>query len=145
MVNRDTIAGVVVFTFSLTAFILSYNYRGGAEIFPRLVSGIMLVCSAILIARSIIWPTHGQALTAGERRRIALSIALTLGYIVAIVPLGFLTASLIHIPLTAYVLGMRQHVMIWVTTLLFLVTIYYVFDRFFYTPLPRELIFRLIG
>lgn len=145
MVYRDTIAGAVIFTFSLTVFILSYNYTGGAQIFPRLVSGIMVVCSAILMVRGILWPTEGSPLSRGERRRVALAIVLTLAYIVSIVPVGFFTVSLIYIPLTAYVLGLRQHLMIWATTFVFLFAIHYIFERLFYTPLPRELIFRLVG
>jgi putative tricarboxylic transport membrane protein len=144
MAMRDPIAAVVIFALSATMFVLSFNYGGGSQLFPRWISGAMIICSIALFIRGFISPTDDERMNAGEIRRVALSIVLTLAYVALIVPIGFFTASLIYLPLAAYALGLRRHVLIWVTTIIYVFGIYYLFARIFYTPLPRELIFRLL-
>ena len=143
MALRDPIAAVVIFTLSLAMFVLSFDYGGGAQLFPRWISGIMIVCSVALFVRGFLSPTESERMSSGEIRRMALSIVLTIAYVVLIVPIGFFTASLIYLPLAAYSLGLRRHVLIWVTTLIYIGGIYYLFARVFHTPLPRELILHI--
>lgn len=141
---RDPIAAIVVFAFSTTAFVLAGNYSGGAGTFPRGIAAIMMICSVILFVRGLFWPTEGERMTPDEMRRVGISMALTIAYVALIVPLGFFTASIIYIPLAAYVLGLRRHLLIWGATAIYMAGVYYLFVRIFYTPLPRELIFRFL-
>jgi Tripartite tricarboxylate transporter TctB family len=140
---RDPIAGLTSFALSLTFFILSFNYSGGSEMFPRLVAGIMLACSALLFLRGILRPTEGERMSPEAIRRVAIGVVLTLAYIAAVALLGFLTASLIYIPLSAISLGLRSYWTIGITTILYVGGVYYLFHNIFYTPLPQELILKL--
>lgn len=134
---RDPIAGAVIFAFSLAAYLIGGTYSGGAELFPRAICVIMMVCSAILFVRGLIRPTPFEALAEGDGPRIWVSMVLTVAYIVAIVPLGFLLASLIYVPIAAYALGLRKHIWIWITNFLVIGIVYYLFVRIFHAPLPQ--------
>jgi len=152
---RDASVAAVVFAFSLAAFLLAGTFGGGSGIFPQIISSVMMVASAILFVRAFVrLPTEADVideeissddrrLTKDEVVRVSIAIVLTTAYIALIVPLGFYTASLLYIPISAYALGQRQHVLIWVATLIYIGAGSYLFTQVFFTPLPRELIFRL--
>jgi hypothetical protein len=148
---RDPAAAIVVFAAGLFFFILSGSYPATAALFPRIVAAVMMVSAALLFAKSIWRPSAaGTTLSSGEgevermspegARRVAIAIGLTLIYVVAIVPIGFLTASVLYIPATAYILGLRSHMLVWITTIIFVAAIYYLFEAVFHTPLPPDLI-----
>lgn len=147
MAKKDTISSVFVFLFALAAFFLAKDFGGGAELFPRGLAVIMMVISAIMFVRSIVWPKAVpdgvQKLTRSEAGTMAICVAVTTVYIALLAPLGFATASILFIAATSYILGMRNHLAIWATAAGFVGILYFVFVRIFYTPLPRELIFSL--
>lgn len=140
MALRDPLAAIVIFAFSLVAFITARNYGGGSEIFPRGISVIMMVLSVLLFIRGILRPTTGERMNGGEVFRVSVVIVGTLLYMVAVDYLGFVTASFIYVPVTAYFLGVRNHLLIWLSTLIFVSLVAYLFRSVFLVPLPPELI-----
>jgi len=149
MVAKDTISSVVVFLFSLGAFILAQGYGGGAELFPRGLAVIMMIASAGMFVRAIFWPAaipEGvPKMERSERSVTALCVLVTLAYVALIVPLGFATASIAFVVVISYALGMRNHLVIWLTAIGFVSLLYFLFVRVFHTPLPRDLILGLLG
>ena len=140
MALRDPIAAIVIFAFSLTAFIMARDYGGGAELFPRGISAIMMVCSVLLFVRGIVRPTDGERMNGGELFRVGTVIVGTLLYMIGVDYLGFVTASFIYVPATAYFLGIRNHLLVWLSTLIFVSLVAFLFRSVFLVPLPRELI-----
>lgn len=125
-------------------FLMSLSYGSGAGVFPASISAIMILASVCLFARSFFRQSEGERMTGPELRRMVVAIVLTIGYIALIAQIGFFTSSVLFIPLTAYTLGLRRHVLIWVTTAVYLSFIYILFVQLFYTPLPRELFSRFL-
>lgn len=144
MLARDSFVAVVIFVFSAAFFYMAGDYEGGAEVFPRGVSAVMMIASTILFFRGMRGPAGGERLEPGSAFRIAGVIILTILYIVAVDSLGFVTSSLVFVPATAYFLGIRNHLLIWLATILFVVTVAYLFRNVFQVPLPRELVLTLL-
>lgn len=140
MALRDPIAAVVIFTLSLGTYLVAGSYTGGAEIFPRGISMIMMICSAALFVRGVFRPTTGDPMTGPELVRVGGVIVGTVIYIVAVDYLGFITASFAYVPLTAYFLGIRDHVLVWASTLIFVTVVAFLFRTIFHVPLPREMV-----
>lgn len=149
---RDLFSSIVVIVFGLVAFFMAGNY-GASGAFPRLVSGIMIAAALVMLVRSVFRPpiltiTEDDApsdfrrLTATEAARSAIAIVLTMIYIALLKPIGFFTASAIYIPATAYGLGMRNHLVIWLGTAVYIVFTYFLFLKIFHTPLPAELLLK---
>ncbi len=137
---RDPISAVFIFALSTAFFIMSGNYHGGAELFPRGVSAIMMICSALLFIRGLRNPTTGERMAADAVLRVAAVILLTIIYILAVDNIGFVTSSVVFIPLTAYVLGVRNYLMIGLSTFIFVFGVAFLFRQVFYVPLPPELL-----
>jgi len=149
MVAKDTVSSVVVFLFSLGAFILAQGYGGGAELFPQGLAVIMMLASGAMFLRAVFWPAaipEGiPKMDRSERGVITLCVIATIAYVALIVPLGFVTASVVFVIAMSYALGMRNHLVIWLTAIGFVGALYYLFARVFHTPLPRDLVLGLLG
>lgn len=137
---RDPISAVVIFAFTTAAFIMAGNYGGGSGMFPRIISAIMMFLSVLLFIRGIVRPTAGEPITAGEIGRVAFVIVMTFIYIVSVDTIGFVTSSVIFVPVVAYTLGIRNHLLVWLSTIFFVSLVAYVFRSIFHVPLPREVI-----
>lgn len=143
LLSGDALAAVGVFVFGATAFFMTSDFSGQTRIFPQIVSGMMMFCAALLFLRTLRFGQKPQVRPAVNKMALGRSIAATLGYVALIVPLGFLAASLIYMPLAAYLVGVRNHLLIWSMTILFVGGIYLLFTGPFHTPIPRGLIFQL--
>jgi hypothetical protein len=152
---RDALVAATVFAFSLAAFVMAGNFGGGSGTFPRVITIVMMLSAAVLLVRSFVrMPTEADLddeISSDDRRltmlevvRVALAIILTIAYIALIVPLGFFTASALYIVISAYALGLRNHLAIWLTLVIYLGGAYFLFEHVFFTPLPEELINRLM-
>ncbi|HWA50493.1 MAG TPA: tripartite tricarboxylate transporter TctB family protein [Dongiaceae bacterium] len=139
ILSRDSLVAIVIFVFSLTAFIMAGSYSGGAEIFPRGISAIMMICSVILFIRGMVRPTVGEPMKRDEIIRVGSIIVATLIYIVAVNYLGFVLSSIIFVPVIAYRLGIRNHALVWISTLIFVPLVAYLFRSVFHVPLPDEI------
>ncbi len=142
MVIKDVISSIVVFAFSLTAFILARDFGSGAELFPRGLAIIMMLASAAMLARAVFWP---KVVPQGVARmeipdvwRTGLCVALTIAYVAVIQPLGFATSSFCFVVITSYLLGLRSHLTIWLTAAGFVGILYFLFVRIFHTPLAAR-------
>lgn len=142
---RDVISAVVVFLFSGAAFYLAGDYGAKAGMFPKLVAGIMMGASALLFLRGLFVRLPGTTVDPVTLRRMGVAIALTLLYVVAIVPLGYITSSIVFLMATTYALGMKRYGLTAVVTVLFVFALQYVFKSVFHAPLPGELVLRLLG
>ncbi len=136
---RDTIAALLGLAIG-GAFIFMSRNIGAGGMFPRVVAGIMVAASLGLLAKAFFRPSAIAPMNREEILRVTASVVLTLLYIAAVAPLGFIVASLIFIPATAYTLGLKRHIMIWVTTVVFVASVYLLFQAIFGTPLPRGLL-----
>jgi hypothetical protein len=153
--TRDFLSSLVVLAFGLGAYVMAMRY-GDAGMVPRLVSGIMIFAAILMLIRSVLRPpamadssdetvsSDFRRLTPEEAVRTTIAIVLTLVYILLVKPLGFFSASVLYIPLSAYMLGLRNHLSIWLGTILFLGFSYYLFRIAFRTPLPSEAILRFL-
>src|SRR5688572_4646724 len=99
---RDPLSAVVIFAVSAAFFFIAGNYSGGAEIFPRGVAAIMMICSLILFVRGLRSADAGERMSRDAVVRVTAVIVLTGIYIVAVQFVGFITSSLIFVPLTSY-------------------------------------------
>jgi hypothetical protein len=114
----------------------------------------MMASAALMFVRSFVRPPETvevgadepsdfRRLTPFEAARTTIAIILTTAYILLIQPLGFFTASFIYIPVSAYALGLRNHVAIWSGTVIYIAASFYIFRFIFRTPLPQEALLRL--
>lgn len=140
---RDLISAVVIFAFGAAAFYMAGDYGTKAGMFPRLVSGIMMGGAALLFVRALFFRPPGSAVDRVALRRMAVAIVLTLLYIAAIVPVGYITSSIVFLMATTYLLGMRRYLLTGAVTVIFVFGLHYVFTSVFHAPLPGELVLRL--
>jgi hypothetical protein len=147
MVSKDTISSVVVFLFSLSAYVLAADFGGGAELFPRGLAIIMMIASAMMFLRAVFWPLmipEGTPKMDGiDVKRTAACVLITIGYVALIIPVGFATSSIAFIIVIAYAMGYRNHLALWLTAVLFVGALYLMFVRVFHTPLPEDILFGL--
>ncbi len=143
---RDVMSAVVIFLFSGVAFYLAGGYGAKAGMFPKLVAGIMMGGAALLFLRGMfVRLPSSMTVEPAAMRRMAVAVVLTLLYVIAIVPLGYITSSIIFLMVTTYALGMRRFLLTGVVTVLFVFVLQYVFKNVFHAPLPGELVMRLLG
>lgn len=140
MLASDSFAAILIFALSAAFFYMAGAYHGGAEVFPRAVSGVMMLASAILFFKGLRQPSTVERFEPGAAGRVVGVIVLTILYMVAVGAIGFVTSSLVFVPVTAYWLGIRNYPMIGITTVVFVALVALLFRRLFQVPLPRELI-----
>lgn len=141
--RRDPVSAVVVFVFAAAVFHMAGGYAAEAAMFPRAVAVIMMLSAAGLFVKGLYAPTSSVPIEPDERRRLIVAVLLTVAYVIAIVPLGFITASLILLPAMTVASGMRNYAVIGLTAIIFVPGVYFLFERLFHAPLPPELIMRL--
>lgn len=141
---RDPVTAVLGFGVGLFFFLASQDI-GGSGMFPGTVAAVMMVASVAILVKGILRPTSGAPLSGHEILRMVIAIALTLLYIVGVREVGFLTTSLLFVPGVAYALGLRRHLLILATTLIYVLGVYFFFEVLFNTPLPRDLILRYLS
>jgi hypothetical protein len=147
MVLRDHFAAAIAFAFGATVFIVSGNFPPAAALFPRAVAVIMMIAAAVIGVRATIltMPRTEPSFDRDATFRIGVVIALTIAYVFSVAWLGYVTASLVFIPLTAWFLGIRRPLLLAATTVIFVGVMAYLFRQVFSIPLPREAILGLVG
>lgn len=139
---RDSIAALFGLAVGGGFFFMSLSLGAGG-VFPRVVAAIMMAASLGLLIKGFLRPTRIEPLTREGMLRVGTAVVLTLLYIVGVAQLGFITSSLIFIPATAYLLGLKRHLLILATTLPFVAGVHFLFQAIFGTPLPPDLILTL--
>lgn len=111
-----------------------------AKMFPRLILGVMGLLAVLLFARSFRLPEFQRAEPIiADRKRFALFVGAMCIYAVAVPEIGFFTASVIYVPIAAYLTGLRRVWVNIVVTAVFLVATYLIFVTLFSRPLPAEI------
>ncbi|MDR2111991.1 MAG: tripartite tricarboxylate transporter TctB family protein [Candidatus Accumulibacter sp.] len=118
--NHDTYIGIVFLFFcgfawwqiSRLPLGVGYQHTIGPEFFPGVMTSIIAILSAALIARSL-WrgatASSGSPLARGNTLlRIALFVVLLLAYTLIYEPLGFLLSSCLALPAGMFMLGERR-------------------------------------
>ena len=138
--NYEVVAGLVVLAGSAAGFAYTFGMYPEAAMFPRFILGFMALLSICMVVKNFhISPKEDE----NQKfficpPRLLLILALMLAYIVAVSCLGYYTSTLIFFPCTAYSLGFRNKLYIAVTTLLYLLFVYLVFNMLFSLPFPKE-------
>lgn len=145
MAIRDVVSAAAVFLFAGAAFYLAGDYGERAGMFPRLVAGIMMGAAVLLFVRGLFSRPAESSVNMVTVRRTAVAIVLTLLYVAAIVPVGYVTSSVVFMLATMYLLGMRHYAVPAVVTVAFVFVLYYAFENIFHAPLPDELLLKLLG
>ncbi|HEY4200398.1 MAG TPA: tripartite tricarboxylate transporter TctB family protein [Devosiaceae bacterium] len=143
MALRDPLIGIVVFLLSAGIFLMARQYPADAALFPQLITGIMMLVSLIMIVRGFVRPSRGEPIDREGATRLAVVVGLTIAYVGAVANLGYVTASIFFIPVTAYALGSRRYLTLALTTAIFLGVLVYLFVFVFQVQLPQEAIFQL--
>ena len=140
LAHHARIAGLVIFVLSVAAFAWTFTFPASAAAYARMVTGGMIVLSAVLFARSFTAAERDKVFEPLMRnpRRFLIGATMTVTYAVGCEYVGYYTASLVFIPSAAWVSGLRRPVMIAVTTITYCAMIYGIFEVLFERPLPPE-------
>lgn len=135
--NAEVIAGLVLVAFSVFAWREASGIRPAAAMFPSLIIMALGFFSVVYLVRSVL--AGGATPPVFARGWVFVVVmALTLLYVNAVVRIGYVTSTLVFIPLLAWVIGFRRPVYIAVTTLVYLACVYVLFELLFGRPLPSE-------
>lgn len=130
----------------------SASFSEAGRIFPRLIAGLLILAALVIIARSFL----GRAVE-GEHQQQAMTgevsswfdlyqvMGLTLVYVLAIPYAGFYLATLVFIPVTTVLSGLRRPGVIAATTIGFLLVIWVLARHVFYVPLPAGVLLPRLG
>jgi len=134
---------------------ISYAERAGQigpTVWPRFAIGVMAVAALLEIARKLLSPAPEQVISGiGEvlegaheeedaPRRPALllaGIALTAGFAMVVSTLGFLLTTFVYLVAFMYVGRYRNHLVIWLSSLLGTLVFAAIFLKLVYVSLPR--------
>ncbi len=153
---RNALTGLLGLFVSIPAFLIAGGYsEGGAGLFPQTVATLMAAMSLLLLARNMRGAATETAQLINSSNQISqametalpvlLSIALTALYFFSVGAVGFTTSSLIFIPLSCRILGLRNWRMIGTTTLVFVPAVTFFLLSVFHLPLPDDLLLSTLG
>ncbi|MDE0761781.1 MAG: tripartite tricarboxylate transporter TctB family protein [Planktomarina sp.] len=146
--NHDRIAGIVLAVFATGAFYYaSDTLPQRVGLYPKTVTGLMFLFSALLIGRSFLpaFRNHEFEKFFIAGRRLILGIAVTAAYFFLAGKTGFFTMTAIYIPVLSYLSGYRQLRTILLSTFVFCIVLWLTFDLAFNRPLPPEILVLWIG
>lgn len=139
----EAVAGLVLVAFSAFALLQTLAIPGAARIFPLLTVGALGFFSVIYLGRSLLAPRDtGPLVTRADVFLVVL--VLTIVYVNLAVAIGYITATILYIPAVAWLIGFRRPVYISVVTVVYLVSVYALFELVFGRALPSELLFDLV-
>jgi hypothetical protein len=170
--TKDRVGYVGVVALGIAAFALTIGMVSESAMFPRIISSTIAILGATLLLRSFRKTTApaaehlvvepAMAIPAGDMidpgddmhheskdlfinaRRFAAIFFLSIAYAIAVGTLGFYTATTVFIPIASVSLGLREPVLIAVTTIIFVGSLYFFFAIVFRMPLAPELLFEAI-
>jgi len=135
----ETFAALILLGFSVFAWSEASEIGGGAGIFPRLIIYVLTFFSLVYLVRSVLVARPGKQII--ERGGIFVIMLLTsIIYINGVTYVGYVTSSLIFIPLVTWVIGFRRPLYILLVTLIYILSVYVLFEVIFDRPLPSELL-----
>jgi hypothetical protein len=148
---KDRIASVLLLIISVIVFIAAGEFNFKSSIFPRMIAGVMGFCSLLMFLRTLSFRSGVQAPAASDPNvdepffrnlpHFAIFFVGLVLYLVGIEFLGYFTATAVLVVGLALALGFRDHIMLGLTTVLFLAFVYGVFILIFQRPLPRGVLY----
>lgn len=138
----------VIFVASGFGIRQALTFTGAAAYMPVVVLGFAMILCCIWAAQSLISLRRERidiVVKIDEFRRLIIIAALSLVYVLMIPVLGFFSATVLFIPITAFWLGLRNLKVIALATVGFTGLLYVTFNMVLNTPLPPELIGQLAG
>lgn len=147
--HQDLVAGAVFFVISAGLLLNSMDLPAGAALLPRVALGALMLLSAFLSARGLrdklAQRDVGKASPFIQAPgRLLIGVLAMAIYIVAIETIGFYPATAVFVPATAYALGARKHLSVFVAGVGFLIFAYVVFDILFERVMPAGFLFSLL-
>lgn len=137
--NVETIAALILVSFAVFTWIQASAISGGAGIFPRLIVYVLAFFSLVYLVRSIAVARAGTQVFEDIGIFLILLVASVI-YINCVTYVGYVTSSLIFIPLMAWMIGFRRPLYILAVTLIYMASVYLLFEVVFGRPLPSELL-----
>lgn len=137
--HTETIAAAFLLAFSIFAWVQAAAISGGAGTFPKLIVYVLTFFSAVYLVRSLM--VARPAIRVIEHGGIfAVLLVTTLIYINGVTYAGYVTSSIVFIPLSAWLVGFRRPIYIAIVTVVYIVSVYVLFEVVFGRPLPSELL-----
>ena len=144
------IAFALVVAFGLTPFISeewkataeARYYVVGPKMFPQLAAGILVLLSLVLIVadRRSATPSRAAGLNAEERRNLAITLVIAVGYLVLLPYLGFLAATVMGLLAFFLCFGERRWYVVVPIVLIGPIVIHYCFATLIQVPLPEGIV-----
>ena len=139
--NHELVAGMVIFVGSTTGFSHTFTMYPEAALFPRFILGLMAFLALGLVVQG--YQKHNPE----ESRkpffihlpRLVLIIGLMLAYMFTVSWLGYYSSTVIFLPGTAFAIGLRRLSYLIISTILYLLFVFLVFNLLFSLPFPAEL------
>lgn len=120
-------------------------YSGASGNYP-MVLGLLLTLTGLIVAvRAIRSQTNANRFLIDAPAKLYTAIAVGVAYVALVVPLGFHTASFLLMLVLPLALGFRRLLYALVVGAVFTGLVYLVFSVLLERPLPRELIFSVLG
>ena len=157
MRRKNVIAAVVLIVFGLTYGYLAWGLperslpnTPGPPFFPLIVSVIVVLLSAALLFQSLGSPDDTAApdgsVTLPNARRLALwALAAFIAYVVLLMPLGFIVATVPFFAVLMVLFGERRPLLVAVGAVAATVILYVVFRHGFGIFLPRGLLAGIVA
>jgi len=144
-IAQERISSIVLLLVGIGAFYEVGQLSAGAQLFPRIISGALILCAFALFIRSF-FKTQAERVETEEAkesdRPVYIALGLAVLYVIATDYLGFISATLLFIPASAFCLGLRNWITIAATTIIFVGLTAFLFRHVFYVILPPDLLFR---
>lgn len=141
--SAEVMAGLVLVAFSVFAWREASMIRGAASFFPSLVIGALGIFSLIYLTRSVLAGRPEEPVFVRGWVFVA-ALAISLVYVNAVAHIGYVTSTVVFIPVLAWVIGFRRPVYLAVTTVGYIICVYVMFELVFRRPLPSELLLEFL-
>ena len=143
--NHDRIAGLVILAVSAFLFDRAGEFPAESRIFPRMILLFAMVLAGWMMLRSFVVASWRDKVTEPfflHFGRFAITVSSMGLYVVAVEHIGYYTATILYLPLSAWVLGYRHRIVLALTTVGYIAFAFLVFDLVFELQFPEELFLR---
>ena len=150
---RDAFSSIVILAICAAGISKTVQYPDRAAAWPLWMWGLLAFLSCVLLFNSLRAPAGAARVDAGSGSRdrpgagkskglrIAVNIALVMGFVAAVPVLGFFTAGIIYLCVHMYYLGIRPVWRIFAVSVGALLFFYGMFEYFLGVLVPHGLLF----
>ncbi|MEM9740792.1 MAG: tripartite tricarboxylate transporter TctB family protein [Pseudomonadota bacterium] len=143
--QQDIALGAIFMALGLAAAYGATAYSGASGNYPMVLGLLLTLTGLIVVLRAIRSQTHAERVLIDAPAKLYTAIAVGVAYVALVVPLGFYTASFLLMLVLPLALGFRRLLYALVVGAVFTGLVYLVFSVLLERPLPRELIFSVLG